>query len=53
MRPALISVIVILIVEVPLCIFMSLFGCKPFAYFLSGSEKASEITAHMWQTIDW
>jgi hypothetical protein len=52
-RPALVSVIIIVIVEVPLCIFMSLFGCKRFALYLSGSEKAAEITAHMWQTIDW
>lgn len=52
-RPALISVVIILIVEVPLCIFMSLFGCRPFALYLSGSPKAAAITAHMWQTIDW
>jgi Na+-driven multidrug efflux pump len=52
-RPALISVVVILIVEVPLCIFMSLFGCEPFALYLSGSEQVAAITAHMWQTIDW
>jgi hypothetical protein len=52
-RPALVSVIIIAVVEVPLCIFMSLFGCKRFALYLSGSEKAAEITAHMWQTIDW
>ena len=51
--PALVSVIIILIIEVPLCIFMSLFGCQRFAFYLSGSQKAAEITAHMWQTIDW
>ncbi|KAF7509376.1 hypothetical protein GJ744_008099 [Endocarpon pusillum] len=53
MRPALVSVIIILIIEVPLCIFMSLFGCQRFAFYLSGSEKAAAVTAHMWQTIDW
>ncbi len=53
MRPALVSAVIILIIEVPLCIFMSLFGCQPFALYLSGSEKAAAITAHMWQTIDW
>jgi hypothetical protein len=52
-RPALTSVVIILVVEVPLCIFMSLFGCQPLAFYLSGSETVADITAHMWQTIDW
>ncbi|KAI9757377.1 MAG: hypothetical protein M4579_003491 [Chaenotheca gracillima] len=52
-RPALISVVIALSIEVPLCIFLALFGCRPFAYYLSGSVPVSKITAHMWQTIDW
>jgi len=40
-------------VEIPLCIFLSLFGAKPYALWLSGSETVADITAHMWQTIDW
>lgn len=39
--------------RVPICIFMSLFGCQRFAFYLSGSEKAAAIAAHMWRTIDW
>ncbi|EXJ74593.1 uncharacterized protein A1O5_02889 [Cladophialophora psammophila CBS 110553] len=51
--PALTAVAIALAVEVPLCIFLSLFGCKPFAYYLSGSDSVASITAHMWRTIDW
>ncbi|KAI4249121.1 MAG: hypothetical protein L6R42_009064, partial [Xanthoria sp. 1 TBL-2021] len=52
-RPALTSIIIALIVEVPLCIFLAVFGCRPFAYYLSNSDAVADITAHMWQTIDW
>nr|KMM64989.1 hypothetical protein CPAG_01341 [Coccidioides posadasii RMSCC 3488] len=52
-RPALASVVIALLVEIPLCILLGLFGCRPFAYYLSGSRAVSEITAHMWRTIDW
>jgi hypothetical protein len=52
-RPAIVSAIIAIAIEVPLCVFMALFGCEPFAFFLSESEKVSEIAAHMWQTIDW
>lgn len=52
-KPALTSLIIALIVEVPLCIFLAIFGCRPFASYLSGSATVAGITAHMWQTIDW
>ncbi|KAL8696795.1 MAG: hypothetical protein Q9224_002616 [Gallowayella concinna] len=52
-RPALISIVLALIVEVPLCIFLAVFGCRPFAFYLSGSDAVADITAHMWRTIDW
>ncbi|EXJ77923.1 hypothetical protein A1O3_09082 [Capronia epimyces CBS 606.96] len=51
--PALPSAAVALLIEVPLCIFLSLFGCRPFARYISGSDTVGSITAHMWQTIDW
>ncbi|OKL58460.1 hypothetical protein UA08_05987 [Talaromyces atroroseus] len=51
-RPAVVSALIAIAIEVPLCIFMALLGCEPFAFFLSESEKVSEIAAHMWQTID-
>ena len=53
LRPALKSCLVALCVEVPLCIFLSIFGAKPYAKWLSESEAVATITAHMWQTIDW
>ncbi|KAL8789289.1 MAG: hypothetical protein Q9213_001212 [Squamulea squamosa] len=52
-RPALTSGVIALIVEVPLCIFLAVFGCRPFAFYLSNSDAVADITAHMWQTIDW
>jgi Na+-driven multidrug efflux pump len=52
-RPALISLVIALAVEIPLCIFLSLFGARPFARYLSNSDAVANITARMWRTIDW
>lgn len=52
-RPALLSLGLALLVEVPLAIFLSLYGCRPYALWLSGSPAVADITAHMWRTIDW
>ncbi|KAI9720952.1 MAG: hypothetical protein M1828_005424 [Chrysothrix sp. TS-e1954] len=53
LKPAFTSSIIALVVEVPLCIFLSIFGCRPFALYLSGSATVADITEHMWRTIDW
>ncbi|KAH8592170.1 hypothetical protein B0O99DRAFT_549470 [Bisporella sp. PMI_857] len=42
-----------LLVEVPFCLFLSLWGIKGFAHYLSNSETVSVITQRMWKTIDW
>ena len=52
-RPAVLSVAIATAIEIPLYILLAIFGCKPFAFFLTQSETVSEITTHMWQTIDW
>jgi len=52
-QPALFSILIALTVELPLCLFLALFGARPFARYLSGSNTVAKITAHMWQTIDW
>ncbi|KAL2063403.1 hypothetical protein VTL71DRAFT_5208 [Oculimacula yallundae] len=52
-RPAWISCIIALAIEIPLCIFLSLWGIKGFAFYLSQSEQVAEITQKMWRTIDW
>lgn len=52
-RPALIALAIALCVEIPLCVFLSVFGCEPFARFLSNSDSVAHITAHMWRTVDW
>lgn len=52
-RWAMYSVVIVLIVEVPLCLIMSFAGAEPFARYLSGSDTVSHIAARMWRTIDW
>ncbi|CAN9239545.1 unnamed protein product [Alternaria sp. RS040] len=52
-RWALYSVVIVLMVEIPLCLVMSFAGTEPFARYLSGSEEVARITARMWRTIDW
>lgn len=52
-RPALMSLALALAVEVPLAIFLSLFGTRPFALYLSGSADVADVTAYMWRSIDW
>jgi Na+-driven multidrug efflux pump len=47
------SLLIALIIEIPLCHFMSFFGARPFARYLSSSDEVARITEHMWQTIDW
>lgn len=53
LKPAIISLVIALAVEIPLCLFLSLFGARPFALYLSNSAAVADITAHMWRTIDW
>ncbi|KAI0436106.1 hypothetical protein F4803DRAFT_252152 [Xylaria telfairii] len=52
-KPALVSLVLALAVEVPIAIFLSLFGARAFALYISGSEDVADITAYMWRTIDW
>ena len=52
-RWAFYSIVLVLLVEIPLCLLMSFLGAKPFARYLSGSEEVSRIAARMWRTIDW
>lgn len=51
--PALISCLIALAIEIPLCILLSTVGAKPYAHWISSSDAVAAITAHMWQTIDW
>jgi hypothetical protein len=52
-RPALISCAIALTVEVPICLFLSFYGARRFAFFISESEDVARVTETMWQTIDW
>lgn len=48
-RPALLSCALALAFEVPLCIFLSRWGARRFAFYLSGSESVAVITEKMWR----
>lgn len=48
-RPGFVSCIIALVVEIPICIALSLRGMEEFAYYLSGSQEVASITAKMWQ----
>lgn len=52
-KPALYSLALALAFEVPMAIFLSVFGARPFALYISGSEEVADVTAYMWKTIDW
>jgi len=52
-RPAILSFIIALTFEVPLCLLMTFVTARPFAYYLSQSDAVADITTYMWRTIDW
>ncbi|KAI0162365.1 hypothetical protein GGR57DRAFT_498706 [Xylariaceae sp. FL1272] len=52
-KPALLSLSLALVIEVPIAIFLSLFGARAFALYISNSEEVAGVTAYMWRTIDW
>ncbi|KAI0128187.1 hypothetical protein F4776DRAFT_198539 [Hypoxylon sp. NC0597] len=52
-RPALISLAIALMVEVPFAIFLSLWGIRSFAKYLGQSDDVADITAYMWRSTDW
>ena len=52
-KPALLSCLIVLVVEIPLCLFMSFYGAERFALYLSASPDVAKITAKMWRSIDW
>ncbi|MCJ1433294.1 hypothetical protein MMC27_002653 [Xylographa pallens] len=52
-RPALISCIIAVVIEVVICASLSTHGMQAFAYYLSDSTTVAEITQTMWKTIDW
>lgn len=48
-KPAVASASLALLVEIPLCIGLSLGGVRRFAYYLSGTEPVASITEKMWR----
>jgi Na+-driven multidrug efflux pump len=51
--PAFLSTLISIGIEVPVCIFLSLWGMKEFAYYISASDDVARITRDMWRKIDW
>jgi hypothetical protein len=51
-QPVILSVVVALTIEILLYIFLLIFSCELFAFFLSKLEAVSKIAAYMWQIID-
>lgn len=51
--PALWSLGLALVFEVPMAVFLSVFGARPFALYISGSSEVADVAAYMWRTIDW
>ena len=49
MHPAFISCAISLVIEVPVCVFLSLWGMEAFAYYLSDSTEVALITKKMWK----
>ncbi|KAH8667721.1 hypothetical protein BGZ61DRAFT_429906 [Ilyonectria robusta] len=52
-RPAFLSLSLALVVEIPVAIFLSRFGARRFAKYLSSSDDVADVTEYMWRTIDW
>jgi Na+-driven multidrug efflux pump len=52
-RPAILSALIALAIEVPLCLLMTFATAYPFALYLSQNPAVARITAYMWRTIDW
>ncbi|KAL8388403.1 hypothetical protein RB595_009267 [Gaeumannomyces hyphopodioides] len=53
LRPAATSLAIALAVEVPICLFLTFLGVRPFARYLGGSDEVADVAAMMWRTLDW
>ncbi|KAF8417641.1 hypothetical protein EV426DRAFT_540196 [Tirmania nivea] len=51
--PAFISVLCVIIIEIPLFLLLSFLLIRPFAHYLSDSDPVSDVVQKMWRTIDW
>ncbi|KAM5350979.1 hypothetical protein ACJ41O_003702 [Fusarium nematophilum] len=47
------SLLLAIVFEVPLAIFLTLFGAYSFASYLSGSDEVARVTAYMCRSLDW
>jgi hypothetical protein len=52
-RPAIVSAFIGLIYEAPICLFLSLYGIRPFSLFISASKDVADVVEMMWRSIDW
>jgi Na+-driven multidrug efflux pump len=52
-RPALRSATIALVIEIPICLFLSFYAARRFASFISADAAVAASTEKMWKTIDW
>ncbi|TLD03276.1 uncharacterized protein PgNI_12233, partial [Pyricularia grisea] len=48
-----VSLAIVFAIEVPVCLFFTYFGVRPFSRYLNGSNEIADVTAIMWRIIDW
>lgn len=51
--PAVRSLVLALLIEIPLAIILSRAGCRPYAYWLGGNADVANTTAKIWRAIGW
>jgi Na+-driven multidrug efflux pump len=52
-HPAILSATIAVTVETVLCLLLSFWLIRPFAFYLSNSAPVADITRKMWRSIDW
>ncbi|RPB26904.1 hypothetical protein L211DRAFT_860885 [Terfezia boudieri ATCC MYA-4762] len=52
-RPAIVSALFVLAIEIPISLLLSMYFIRPYAYFISHSDAVSDLVTHFWKTIDW
>lgn len=52
-KPAVVAVGIAVAVEVPLAVFLGLWGARSFAWYLSGDGEVARVVGVMWRAIDW
>ncbi|KAF8451428.1 hypothetical protein BGX38DRAFT_1091832 [Terfezia claveryi] len=52
-RSAFISVLCVVVVEIPIFLLLTFLFIRPFAHYLSASDPVADVVQKMWRTVDW